>query len=279
MREPGMYAWRNPWFRWSVVSVFAIAVFSLLVGFVWLPSVHADFSAQGLWASICRAAGVPDRWSDPAVASKADSRSTRVVLEPAMGRQGSREGLGRGATVAVQQCTMCHGAEGITAADAPNLAGQYPEVLIKQLLDYRSGDRRSSTVMQALAASLSDGAIEDLAAYYASLPKARTTPVPPRETAPALVRVGDPLRNIAPCASCHGGIDRKLGAPWLEGMPRQYLADQLTAFATGTRRNDSHAQMRNMARYMTATEIDEVADFYARRGGEAGVRAGEGGPK
>jgi cytochrome c553 len=259
-----MYAWSNPWFRWSVVSVCVVAVFSLLAGFVWLPSVHEDFSAQGLWASICRAAGVPARWSDPGSALKADNRSTRVVLDPAMGRQGSKDALGRGATFAVQQCTMCHGAEGITAGDAPNLAGQYPEVLIKQLLDYRSGDRRSSTVMQALAASLSDANVEDLAAYYASLPKARTTPVADSDTTPALVRVGDPLRNIAPCASCHGGIDRKLGAPWLEGMPRQYLADQLTAFASGTRRNDSHAQMRNMARYMSAREIDDVARFYAR---------------
>jgi cytochrome c553 len=264
MRKPGMYAWSNPWFRWSVVSVCVVAVFSLLVGFVWLPSVHEDFSAQGLWASICRAAGVPSLWSDPGTAVKTDVRSTRVVLEPAMGRQGSRDALGRGATFAVQQCTMCHGAEGITAGDAPNLAGQYPEVLIKQLLDYRSGDRRSSTVMQALAASLSDANVEDLAAYYASLPKARTTPVADSDTTPALVRVGDPLRNIAPCASCHGGIDRKLGAPWLEGMPRQYLADQLTAFASGTRRNDSHGQMRNMARYMSAREIDDVAQFYAR---------------
>ena len=64
MREQGMYSWGNPWFRWSVVSLAALTVVSLLVGFVWLPSVHGDFSAQGLWASICRAAGVPTTWSD-----------------------------------------------------------------------------------------------------------------------------------------------------------------------------------------------------------------------
>jgi len=73
-----------------------------------------------------------------------------------------------------------------------------------------------------------------------------------RESAKALVRVGDPIRNIAPCASCHGGIDHKLGTPWLEGMAQKYLQDQLHAFASGARRNDSHAQMRNMTRQMTA---------------------------
>jgi cytochrome c553 len=73
------------------------------------------------------------------------------------------------------------------------------------------------------------------------------------------------MRNIAPCAACHGGIDRKMGAPWLEGMPREYLVTQLTAFASGERRNDSHRQMRNVAQAMTPREIADVADFYARR--------------
>ena len=56
---------------------------------------------------------------------------------------------GRGATLALN-CTMCHGAHGMSGSDAPNLAGQYPEVVIKQLHDYKSG-KRSSSVMQALA--------------------------------------------------------------------------------------------------------------------------------
>ena len=77
------------------------------------------------------------------------------------------------------------------------------------------------------------------------------------------MRVGDPLRNIAPCIACHGGVDQKLGAPWLEGMPKEYLVAQLTAFQSGARRNDSAAQMRNMVRAMTAKEIDEVSTFYA----------------
>jgi cytochrome c553 len=144
--------------------------------------------------------------------------------------------------------------------------------VIKQLEDYRSG-HRSSPIMQAIAKTLSEREVRDLAAYYAYLPKARTAPTLYDETLPALVRVGAPLRNIAPCISCHGGVDQKLGAPWLEGMPKRYLVNQLKAFISGTRRNDSGAQMRNMVRAMTAEEIDEVATFYARKAssGEAGV--------
>ena len=120
--------------------------------------------------------------------------------------------------------------------------------------------------MQALAVGLSDANITDLAAYYASLPKARNAPTTYADALPVLVRVGAPMRNIAPCVSCHGSVDQKLGAPWLEGMPEAYLAAQLTSFQSGTRRNDSHAQMRNMARSMSADEVASVAAFYARRG-------------
>jgi cytochrome c553 len=269
MREHGMYSWRNPWFRWSLVSLILLTVLSMLVGFVWLPSVQADFSAQGLWMRICRAAGVPTSWNNEA-AVKSSPQSTTVVLERTMARAGANASVGRGATLALN-CTMCHGAQGMSISNAPNLAGQYPEVVIKQLHDYKNG-KRSSSIMEALANRLSDRDVDDLAAYYAYLPKARTAPTTYDDTLPALVRVGDPLRNIAPCVACHGSVDQKLGAPWLEGMPKDYLVTQLANFASGARRNDSHAQMRNMVRTMTADEMSEVAAFYARRGEPGEVR-------
>jgi cytochrome c553 len=262
MEDARTYTWRNPWFRGSVVSLLVLTVLSLLVGFVWLPSVQPDFSAEGLWASICRAAGVPASWGKDGDISTA-APPTAVVLDRTMARAGAADAIGRGATLALN-CTMCHGAQGMSVSNAPNLAGQYPEVVIKQLHDYKSGNRASS-IMEALATRLSDKDIDDLAAYYASLPKARTAPTTYDDTLPALVRVGDPLRNIAPCISCHGSVDQKLGAPWLEGMPKDYLLEQLASFASGARRNDSHAQMRNMVRAMRAEEMSDVANFYAGR--------------
>lgn len=258
-----MYSWANPWFRWSVVSLVVLTALSLLVGFVWLPSVHQDFTAQGLWAGICRAAGVPTTWSQSGAAVATVPQATDVVLERSMARPAGSDAVGRGATLALN-CTMCHGAQGMSASNAPNLAGQYPEVVIKQLHDYKGG-KRSSSIMELLAKDRSDRDIDDLAAYYASLPKARTAPTTYDESLPTLVRVGAPLRNVAPCISCHGGVDQKFGAPWVEGMPKDYLIAQLKAFRTGERRNDSEAQMRNVARSMTDPEIEEVAGFYARK--------------
>jgi len=263
MERDRPYAWSNAGFRWSVIALVVLTVGSFLVGFVVLPAVHKDFAVAGLWESICRAAGVPARWDAGATAK--GKGSTDVVVVPALARTGGGDAIGRGATIAVQQCSMCHGAQGMSDGNSPNLAGQYPEVVIKQLHDYKRGDR-SSAFMQTIAQKLADRDIEDVAAYYDSLPKARAALVRADEPgAPALVRVGDPLRNIVPCVACHGGIDHKIGAPWLEGMPKEYLLSQMKAFASGARRNDSYGQMRNMVRPLTPEELESVAEFYARR--------------
>ena len=262
MAEP-LFTWRNRVFKRSVVALVLFTVAMFAVGFVLLPASQKDFTVQGLWAGLCRAAGVPTKWNGNE-ADDLEGRTTQVVLDRSMARKSSNDAVGRGATLALN-CTMCHGAQGMSTSDAPNLAGQYQEVVIKQLEDYRAG-HRNSPIMEAMAKGLKDRDIRDLAAYYAYLPKARTAPTTYDEkNLPALVRVGDPLRNIAPCISCHGQVDQKLGAPWLEGMPKQYLVNQLNAFIAGTRRNDPEAQMRNVARTMTPQEIDEVATFYARK--------------
>ena len=73
------------------------------------------------------------------------------------------------------------------------------------------------------------------------------------------------MRGIAPCGACHGEVDSKASAAWLEGQPAVYLRTQLEAFATGTRHNDIGEQMRNVARRMTAGEIDAASAFYAER--------------
>jgi cytochrome c553 len=102
----------------------------------------------------------------------------------------------------------------------------------------------------------------DIAAYYAYLPRVPSNKLDPAIAAPPIVTIGAPMRNIAPCGSCHGDIDNKAGSPWLGGQSAVYIKAQLQAFAAGTRRNDISQQMRNIARQMTAEEIDQVARYY-----------------
>jgi cytochrome c553 len=77
------------------------------------------------------------------------------------------------------------------------------------------------------------------------------------EAEPKIVASGAPLRNIASYASCHGGVDRKVGAPWLDGQPTTDTQTQLRVFAGGERRNDIREEMRNIAQRMTTEEISD----------------------
>jgi cytochrome c553 len=228
------------------------------MGFYVLP---AGGSAPGtVWQRFCRAAGfVAGENQSPAMSALPGH--TTVVLSPLAMEVGTAVQIGRGATLALR-CTACHGARGISGADAPNLAGQYSEVIYKQLADFKRGDR-TDAIMGAMAASLTDQDMLDLAHYYAYLPRPEVDH--PLSGAPGLVRVGDPMRNVAPCASCHSSRDRKMGAPNLDGEPELYLKTQLAAFARGSRSNDANAQMRNEARLLTATEILSVTRHYAEK--------------
>lgn len=67
-------------------------------------------------------------------------------------------------------CSACHGFKGISPIDEwPNLAGQKYGYLVKTMKGYRDGGRKDP-VMSGMAAGLSDQDIENLAAYYSSLP-------------------------------------------------------------------------------------------------------------
>jgi cytochrome c553 len=262
MNEERLFSLRNRWFVVTVGGTLALAAFSAVVGFVWLPSAQTDQPFQGVWNAICSAAGVPQQWlrgGSPAPAALV--QTSAVVMTPQLLDESSRLSVGRGATLALR-CTMCHGVRGMSGANTPNLAGQYPAVIYKQLLDFASGARRNA-VMSPMVANLSDQDMRDLSAYYAYLPRYVTPRSAAGVPAPGIVVRGAPLRNIPACAACHGGIDHKAGSPWLEGMPAAYTKGQLQAFANDTRHNDINEQMRNVARNMTPDEIDAAAAYYA----------------
>ena len=136
----------------------------------------------------------------------------------------------------------------------------------KLLRDFKTG-ARVNAVMTPFAVNLSDEDMIDLASYYAYLPRLPAyhpvAVLPP----PRVAINGAPLRNIAPCGSCHGELDNKAGSPWLEGQSAVYMKSQLEAFASAERRNDISEQMRNIARQMTPAEINEAAEYYASQPG------------
>jgi cytochrome c553 len=260
MNDEPLFSTKNTWFARSVGVTAGVFVLAALIGFVLLPYLQPDLKLAGVWDAICSAAGVLQKTSsNPSVAP--EFKTSSVVLASQSMKGVTAESIGRGATLA-QQCAICHGPTGISRADSPNLGGEYPSVVYKELLDFKTG-ARINAVMAPLATQLSEQDILDLAAYYAYLPRLPAyRPNGPTEP-PRIVINGAPMRGIAPCGSCHGALDNKLGSPWLEGQPEAYIKAQLQAFASGERHNDISAQMRNIARRLTPEEIDAAARYYA----------------
>jgi cytochrome c553 len=69
------------------------------------------------------------------------------------------------------QCAACHGKDGKSPIDPsyPKIAGQYRDYMIKVLGDYQSGARKNP-IMGGIAKPLSKSDIENVAAYFSSLP-------------------------------------------------------------------------------------------------------------
>jgi cytochrome c553 len=261
MSTDRLFTWKNPWFAASVGVTGAIVVLSLFVGFALLPYAGTNSRLTSLWDAICSAAGVP-RATAVSEAAKPDFTTSNVVMNSQMFAPDARS-VGRGATLAMQ-CAICHGSNRQGQVDTPNLEGQPASAVYKQLRDFKLA-ARANAIMSPFAVKLSEQDMLDLAAYYSYLPRQPGPHPDSAVAAPQIVARGAPMRNIPACSSCHGTTDAKLGTPWLDGQSAAYVKAQLQAFATGARRNDISEQMRNIARQMTAAEIEEAARYYARQ--------------
>ncbi len=79
--------------------------------------------------------------------------------------------VAKGREKAEQVCAACHGKDGNTPIDPayPKLAGQHADYLTRALLDYKN-EQRKNAIMVAQAKGLSRADIDNLSAFYASLP-------------------------------------------------------------------------------------------------------------
>ncbi len=134
-----------------------------------------------------------------------------------------------------EACAGCHGSAGISAGlPGPTLAGQTEAYLVEALNAYKSG-KRNNPLMKAMVANVSEGDIADVAAYYAGL-KCEVSPNASDQAAAAR------KAGASVCTNCHGanGVNADHAAPNLVGQSKDYLANALKSYASGTR---SHAVM------------------------------------
>jgi len=168
--------------------------------------------------------------------------------------------LTRAKVIVQQKCQLCHGAEGEASSVVyPRLAGQHKEYMVKQLRNFRSGERQGT--MNELAADLTDDEIVALAEYFSQKPTL-THRIRDEEFAAVgkyIFHKGNRFSGVAACASCHGETAAGTQAlPRLAGQHKRYVSAQLEDFNTRKRTNDN-AIMHSIASKLTELERESVA--------------------
>ena len=187
--------------------------------------------------------------------------------------QGSaKPDLDKGAQIAKQVCAACHAADGNSVAPAnPKLAGQIPEYLHKQLVNFKAQGgkkaERIDPIMAGMVAGLSDGDMRNVAAYYAAqkLQPAKATSKVLAAAGQKLWRGGNAATGVPACSGCHGpaGAGVPSQYPRLAGQYAAYVETQLKQFRAGTRANDPNGMMRGVAAHMSDQEIKAAAEYAA----------------
>lgn len=173
----------------------------------------------------------------------------------------------------VAMCLGCHNIPGYQASfpeiyKVPKIAGQNAKYIVSALTAYKKGDRRHPS-MRAIATTLSDQDMADVAAYYEQLDKGAEAPPqaaePPAQVAKLLAQ--------ANCVSCHGANFSKPidpSYPKLAGQHADYLYVALKAYQTDHNPvlGRNNPIMMGMARPFTHPEIKALSKYLASLPGE-----------
>jgi cytochrome c553 len=151
-----------------------------------------------------------------------------------------------------QACAACHGQNGVPfdPKTVPIIWGQQESYLVKQLHDYRSGDR-DNPIMSPIAKALAQEDLRKIGAYFAAKPW---------PTQHAAAAAASPPSGIAQCQPCHqpsfaGGPP----APRLAGLSYDYLNAAMRNFATGKRTNNG--DMPKFMQALTASQREAMARY------------------
>ena len=167
-------------------------------------------------------------------------------------------------------CIGCHGIPGYQASfpeiyKVPMIAGQGAKYIVASLAAYKKGDRKHPT-MRAIAVSLTDQDMADLAAYYEQ--EAKDGAAAAAKAAPAPSPAVAELLKKGNCASCHGDSFNKPidpSYPKLAGQHADYLYYALKAYQVdkNPQVGRNNAIMVGMAKPFTHAELKQVAGYLA----------------
>jgi cytochrome c553 len=173
---------------------------------------------------------------------------------------------GHAESLAVRNCTWCHGASAQGYTPAPSLAGQRYQYLKNQLADFHARTRDnpfSKQYMWGAAENLGARTARDLASYFSKLPR-RAANDGDRELTgigKTIYQEGKPEENIVACVVCHGPNAEGVGQiPRLGGLAYTYLKRRLEQWAEGY-----HAAagppMPDIAGKLSPDQIEALASY------------------
>jgi cytochrome c553 len=167
-------------------------------------------------------------------------------------------------------CQGCHGEKGMSAEPMiPNLAGQYGKYISKELRNFQNGVR-THQIMSAMAKTISDNDLADIAAYFSSMPKmsgdGSGDTNPKAQVGKNLFLNGDMNRMIIACTNCHGVAGKGRAPnismfPVIGGQKAGYLRGQLINWRSAQRTNSANGIMNRIAKNLTDDEIDSLAEY------------------
>lgn len=173
-------------------------------------------------------------------------------------------------------CIGCHGIHGYQASfpevyRVPRISGQNAKYIASSLDAYRKGDRKHPS-MRAVAGSLTDVDIADLAAFYEKHGAAAAKPVPD-ELAVKPSAAAEVLLGKGVCASCHGANFNKPidGAyPKIAGQPADYLYAALKSYQVegNPHVGRANAIMAGQVKQFKLAELRTLANYIASLPGD-----------
>jgi len=164
-----------------------------------------------------------------------------------------------------RECAACHEPEGwgVTTGSVPQIAGQHRNVVIKQLADFRAGNRDSVLMIPYASAESIGGAqaVADVAAYISTL----EISVANGQGSGKDLELGKSLYQEH-CAECHGSSGEGSNdglVPRVQAQHYKYLLRQFKWIRDGKRRNSS-AEMATLVQQFDDREMKAVLDYSSR---------------
>lgn len=170
----------------------------------------------------------------------------------------------RGAALAeARNCAQCHGPRGVSELPIiPSLAGQQAEFTTLQLILFREGIRRVPAMVEPMR-GMSDQQIEDLAAYFASLPSERRADRGPAD--PALMARGAEVSAGRNCNACHtANYAGRANIPRINHQREDFLEHTLIEYRDGGRVG-TDTNMNGLMHGLTDADIRALAHFLAHQ--------------